>query len=263
MNHTPPKSLAGLLDFRVYRELLLLLGALGLVLAGVGVYGAGLPVWGGTLVFLGVIAVPVGLKLWDDFSRLGVVATMLSALLMLQGFHLLEHTVQMMQFYLFGRPPILSQGLISSLNIEWVHFLWNVFVLSITIFLLRKGLRGLWGWALLFWSTAHTLEHTYLLLRYLQMQVELSALGLSGFQVTQALPGILGRDGWLAENNLCTSVPGLTTLPRVAIHFLWNLGETGLLLLAAHAQLSRLIPNSGRSVPHGEVLAPPTGRSSS
>ncbi|GIW23903.1 hypothetical protein [Meiothermus sp.] len=241
MSPIPPKSLAGLLSFRIYRELLLLLGALGLVLAGVGVYGAGLPVWGGTLVFLGVVAVPVGLKWWDDFRRLGAAAFVLSALLMLQGFHFLEHTVQMVQYYLFNRPPILSQGLISSLNVEWVHFLWNVFVLSMMVFLLRRGLRGFWGWALLGWTTAHTLEHTYLLLRYLQLQAELGALGLSGFQVAQALPGILGRDGWLAENNLCTGVPGLTTLPRVAIHFLWNLGETGLLLLAAHTQLARLI----------------------
>lgn len=241
MSPSKPKSLVDLISFRVYQELFLLSGALGLVLAGVGVYGAGLPIWGGTLVFLGVIAVPVGLKWWDDFTRLGAAALVLSVLITLQGFHLLEHTLQMAQFYVLGRPPILSQGLISSLNIEWVHFLWNVFVLVLTVFLLRCGLRGFWGWALLFWSMAHTLEHTYLLLRYLQLQVELSALGLTGYQVTQALPGILGRDGWLAENNLCTGLPGFTTLPRVAIHFLWNLGETTLLLMSAHTGLSRLV----------------------
>ena len=237
----PRPNLVSLLSFRKHRELNLLFLGIALVLAGAAVYWAGLPIWGGTITFLGVIALPVGLKWWDDFTRLGAAACVLSALLMLQAFHFTEHTVQMVQFYLLNRPPIFSQGLISSLNVEWVHFTWNVIVLVLTVYLVRNGMGGFWGWALLIWTTAHTLEHTYMLVRYLQMQAEMNALGLSGFAVSQTLPGILGRDGLLAENNLCTSVPGLTTLPRVAIHFIWNLGETTLLLAAAHLTLPRLI----------------------
>lgn len=236
-----PGNLIDLLSFRNRRALALLGAAIGLVLAGGGVYGAGLPIWGGTLIFLGTVVVPVGLKWWDDFVRLGTAACVLSALLMLQAFHFTEHSVQMVQYYLLDRPPALSQGLISSLNIEWVHFSWNLIVLALTVYLVGKGMRGWWAWALLAWTTLHTLEHAYLLLRYLQMSRELSTLGLPGFGVAQALPGILGRDGWLAENNLCSSIPGLTTLPRVAIHFIWNLGETTLLLIAAQVSLARLI----------------------
>lgn len=237
----PSLSLIKLLSFRDRRALFLMALGVGLVLAGFAVYRVGMPIWGGTLLVLGVLAAPVGLKWGDDIRKLGIAAGVLSALLMLQAFHFSEHTVQMIQYYLLGRPPALAQGLISSLNIEWVHFIWNLIVLALTVYLFRKGMRGVWGWALLIWTAAHTLEHTYLLIRYLQMTQELNALGLSGFPVSQALPGILGRDGLLAENGLCSSIPGLTTLPRVAIHFNWNLGETILLLLAAHFGLSNLL----------------------
>jgi hypothetical protein len=200
-----------------------------------------MPIWGGTLIVLGTLAAPVGLKWGDDIRKLGMAAGVLSALLMLQAFHFSEHAIQMVQFYWLNRPPALAQGLISSLNIEWVHFIWNVIVLALTVYLFRHGMRGIFGWALLIWTTLHTLEHTYMLVRYLSLTSELKALGLSGFPVSQTLPGILGRDGLLAENGLCGSIPGLTTLPRVAIHFIWNLGETLLLLGAAHFGLSHLI----------------------
>lgn len=234
-------NLFRLLSFRTRRDLALLFAAIGLVLAGAGVYWAGFPIWGGTITFLGVIAVPVGLKWWDDFVRLGVAAGVLSALLMLQSFHFLEHAVQMVQYYLFNRPPALSQGLISSLNVEWVHVIWNSIVLVLTIYLMRKGLAGFWGWVLVIWTTAHTMEHLFLLVRYLQMLQEVKALGLPTYSVVQALPGFFGRDGWLSESGLCGQIWGLTTLPRVAIHFFWNLGETSLLLVAAQVNLSRLI----------------------
>jgi len=234
-------KLAELLSFRTRRDLALLCGAVGLVLAGGAVLGAGMPVWGGTLMFLGSIAVPVGLKWWDDFTRLGAAACVLSALLLLQGFHFVEHGTQMVQYYLLNLPPAQSQGLISALNVEWVHFIWNVIVLICTVFLLRRGMRGFWGWALLVWTTAHTLEHLYLLVRYLEISSELARLGLPAYSVAQVLPGVLGRDGWLAESGICGQIPGLTTLPRVAIHFGWNLGETLLLVAAAHRNLTRLM----------------------
>ncbi len=50
----------------------------------------------------------------------------------------------------------------------------------------------------------------------------------------QGLPGILGRDGWLAYSGLCGRIPGLTTASRIDVHFWWNTGEIVLLLLASH-----------------------------
>jgi len=54
----------------------------------------------------------------------------------------------------------------------------------------------------------------------------------------QGLPGIIGRDGWLARSPLtqgtflCT-LPGITTAMRLDVHFWWNIIETTLLLGAA------------------------------
>jgi hypothetical protein len=75
-----------------------------------------------------------------------------------------------------------------------------------------------------------------LFIRYLQLQRELWEIGVPPFAVSQALPGVLGRDGFLAKELLCR-VPGFTTAPRVAIHFWWNLGELTLLLPAANVFL--------------------------
>ena len=92
------------------------------------------------------------------------------------------------------------------------------------------------------WISLHTLEHTYMLLHYLHVAAEVSALGLPQFSAEQVLPGVLGRDGWLANNILlCRGIPGLTTLPRVAIHFYWNVGEMTLLLLAARESIPKMI----------------------
>jgi hypothetical protein len=61
----------------------------------------------------------------------------------------------------------------------------------------------------------------------------------------QGLPGVLGRDGWLARSQatqgtfLCR-LPGVTTANRLDVHFWWNMGEIGLLLIAADRFLRRL-----------------------
>jgi hypothetical protein len=166
----------------------------------------------------------------------------LSVLLALQGFHTIEHIVQLLQFYVFDQAPVNSQGLISSLDVEWVHFIWNWLAWAAVAYLVAKGMRGLWGWPLLAWITAHSIEHTFMLLNYLHVAAELGQLGLPIFGAAQVLPGFLGRDGWLATNlTFCRNMIGLTTLPRVAIHFWWNFGEMALLLLAAKESLPKLI----------------------
>lgn len=53
---------------------------------------------------------------------------------------------------------------------------------------------------------------------------------------------ILGRDGWLATNLPSSRlIPGLASLPRVMIHFNWNLGEMALLLLSGRSSLPALL----------------------
>ena len=244
MNATliPKTSLIDLLRLRGRTTLIAFAACIGFLVAGVAVTRAGLPIWGGTILFLGVIAVPVSLKWRDDLVTLGTAACVLSVLLALQGFHTLEHIIQLSQFYIFDRPGIQAQGLISSLNVEWVHFFWNWMAWGLVVYLFTHGMKGVWSYPLMVWITLHTLEHTYMLLHYLHVANEVGALGLPQFSAEQVLPGILGRDGWLANNLLiCRGIPGLTTLPRVAIHFYWNVGEMTLLLLAARESFPKMI----------------------
>lgn len=245
MSLRPVSSTIGLLDLARLRSRTVLFfaaAALGLLVSGYVVTRSGMPVWGGTLLFLGAVAVPAGLKWRDDFVAWGPAVTVLSVLLALQGFHTVEHVVQVAQFYVLGQPGIRSQGLISSLNIEWVHFIWNWVAAAGVYFVFARGMRGFWGWALLLWVTAHSLEHTLMLVRYLGMKQSVFALTMDCFPVGQALPGILGRDGWLATHlPMLRAIPGLASLPRVMIHFNWNVGEMTFLLLAARAGLPRLL----------------------
>jgi hypothetical protein len=75
----------------------------------------------------------------------------------------------------------------------------------------------------------------------LQVLDELNSLGVTKL-TAQGLPGILGRDGWLARSEftqgtfLC-SLPVLTTVVRLDVHFGWNMIEMALLLPAAHVFL--------------------------
>ena len=82
------------------------------------------------------------------------------------------------------------------------------------------------------------------MVRYLQVLVEMGRFGLPTFTVAQALPGVLGRNGWLALSelaDLCGRIPGLITAPRSVIHFWWNMGEVTLLLLAAWGYSQTLV----------------------
>lgn len=220
----------------------LLIGLAVAVIVGAFILGRGsLPLWAVTSLAVAIVLVPASLKWRDDARHWGLAAALLSMLLALQGFHFVEHAVQLVQFYLLDRPGAGSQGLISALNVEWVHFSWNWLVMIVLVFLFSKGLRNVWMYLLLTWATLHSLEHTYMLIRYLQVSAELSALGQPAFEVSQTLPGVLGRNGWLALSSWCGRIPGLTTAPRVLVHFWWNFGEVALLLLAAWRGAPKLL----------------------
>lgn len=130
----------------------------------------------------------------------------------LQGLHALEHAAQLLQLYLLDWPVGRSLDIISA-NVEWLHLVWNVGVLAGLLLLLRAGMCSPWTWVLIGYALLHTAEHTYLFVRYLAVLREAEALGLRGYSVAQALPGVLGRDGWLALQPWCGRIPGLTTAP--------------------------------------------------
>jgi hypothetical protein len=173
----------------------------------------------------------------------GAGVALLALLLVAQAGHSVEHVVQLAQVYLLDLPGVASQGFLVVANVEWVHALWSSGVALGAIALLAFGLRTPWAWLLLLWSLAHAGEHGYLLFRALQVQAAMADLGVPAASAVQALPGILGRDGWLATSpfaSWCSSVPGLVTAPRPVVHFVWNAGEM-LLLVAAAGGWRRLL----------------------
>lgn len=244
-----PRTLGELLDpgrWTTHVVVTLVVGTIvGSALAGARIA----PVWGAALVGLAVAAIPWGLKWRDDAVRYGAGAATLSAMIVLQGLHSIEHVVQVVQLYLLDLPAGRALGVISSANVEWVHLTWNLLVLAGVAFVMHHGLRTPWAWILLAWACAHTFEHAYLYVQHLRVVAKAQELGLSPLSVVQALPGVLGRDGWLASQSWCGRIAGVTTAPRAVIHFVWNAGEMALLLVAAR-----------RGWPSPSILAPSAGR---
>jgi hypothetical protein len=242
----PHFPLLTLLHPREQTRAVVLLLSLGIVLWGIVVSAAGLPIWGATTIVLGLLLIP-GIQKWRaDRMRYGSTIMVLSILVAMQGFHSIEHVVQWIQYHWMRWQPFRSSGLISALNAEWVHFIWNWAVVFVVLYLVWSGMRNPVAWVLLVWTIAHASEHTYMMVRYLQLKHELGVLGVPEVSA-QGLPGILGRDGWLArspvtQDTFLCRLPGLTTTTRLDVHFWWNTGETLLLLIAAHLFLRRRLP---------------------
>lgn len=235
----------------------------GIVLSTVLVFSHILPLWLATMLVLSALLYPMVQKWRDDLQRFGRPAMVLSILLALQGFHMVEHLAQWTEYHILQWQPRDSSGLLSAANVEIVHFVWNWAVLITELYLIRAGMRGWWAFLLVAWTTAHTLEHTYLLQQYLRRLSELRAQSAS-LAFAQGLPGVIGQNGWLAtapatENTFLCTLPVLTTAIRLDVHFWWNIGETVLLLPAAHVYVRQLLADAPASVAVA-ASAPQTSR---
>ena len=232
--------LLSLLNPRALTRWVLVSGVIGLALAAVGLL-MGLEGWVATVIALAAL-LPIGLVKWrQDRVLYGPTAMGLSILLTAQGIHTIEHIVQWAQYHVLLWSARQATGLVSAANAEWVHFVWNWAVLVVVLILLKGGLRNVWMGVLIAVAVFHTIEHTYTFVRYLQILHELSALGVTNV-TAQGLPGIIGRDGWLARSPLTQgtfmcSLPGLTTAIRLDVHFWWNVIEMSLLMAAGHVFL--------------------------
>jgi hypothetical protein len=229
--------------------------AIGLAVSSVAYYFLRIPAWSITAIVL-LALMPVGVLKWrEDRRRYGATIMLLSIVLITQGVHTIEHIAQWLQYYVLLLPARQSTGLISAANSEWVHFVWNWAVLVVVLALMRGGMRNLPALLLLTVATAHAVEHTYLFVRHYQVLSELREIGV--LTVTaQGLPGIVGRDGWLARSSLtqgtfiCT-LPGLTTAMRLDVHFWWNLIEMGLLLAAGSVFLRSRLSSAPQTLASG------------
>ena len=233
-----------LIDPRELRRALLIAVALGITVALAGIAFFSLPLWQASVSAIAVV-LPVAVLKWRaDYRLYGTTVTVLCVLVMAQGFHGIEHLVQWFQYHILRWPSFVSSGLISAADAEWVHFAWNWAVLITVSWLVARGVRNPWSWLLLAWALAHTIEHTYMMARYLIVLQEFREMGVSGVGA-QGLPGIFGRDGWLATSPLTQDtflcrLPGVTTAVRLDVHFWWNIGETILLLLAANTFMAQV-----------------------
>lgn len=132
--------------------------------------------------------------------------------------HVVEHIVQVFQIHVLDMRAPDARGLLSPLDTEWVHFLWNDWILVAIALLLvaYPAIRSLWIAAA--FSTWHAIEHAYL---------------VSGYLVT----GLSGQPGLLAAGGL---IGGGLPLSRPDLHLLYNLAEVIPLLIAFRLALRGL-----------------------
>jgi hypothetical protein len=139
-------------------------------------------------------------------------------LLVTQSGHFLEHVAQMIQIHVLGLQGAAAQGIFGALNIEWVHFIWNIWVVVAAIALVIRFRDNPWLWFTTLFAGWHAIEHSYILWVYLQTRVA-------------GTPGLLSLGG---------VIHGGLPLVRPDLHFLYNLIETVPLVFAFFWQVRRM-----------------------
>jgi hypothetical protein len=181
------------------------LGRCGLASAAVvGVAAlASLPLW--ATVSAGLLAwAPVVRREAAWTSRHGAWLAFFILLTMTQAGHVGEHAAQLVQIHGLGLRGAQARGVFGALDIEWVHFFWNTWILGAVAALAWHYRHNRWLQAALIFAAWHEIEHVSLLATYL-------TTGLAG------TPGLLAQGGTLA---------GGLPLARPDLHFLYNLVET-------------------------------------
>lgn len=145
-----------------------------------------------------------------------------SLLAVAQTAHLLEHAAQMVQIHLLGLWGADARGIVGQLDVEWVHFLWNAWVVLALAVLLFRYRSNRWLVVAAAIAAWHLVEHDVILRSFL-------AAGIAG------TPGLLARGGL---------VGGGLPLSRPDLHFLYNFVETAPILVAYAVEVrsSRLGP---------------------
>ena len=137
-----------------------------------------------------------------------------------QTIHYSEHLIEVIQYNFLGDSYLSSIAIFSKLNIEWVHFLGDSFLIVATLFLLYKVPYNKWLWPAAIFGILHTAEHTFLLVNYLFSHVPGGAEGML------ASPGgfIFGGVG-LNRQDLHFIYNTLYTIPLVAA-LIWQLNHS-------------------------------------
>jgi hypothetical protein len=137
-------------------------------------------------------------------------------LVLTQSGHVMEHVAQMFQIHVLKLSGPKARGIFGALDIEWVHFLWNTWIIAAVLLLLYRFRRNPWLWVSLLIAGWHEAEHLIIMAKYL-------ATGRQG------TPGLLATGGAI----------GGGVLPRPDLHFLYNIVETAPLVGGFFYQLRR------------------------
>ncbi len=184
----------------------------------------GWPLWGIVLAALVPWAPVFSLNVAWTRCQYGWLA-LFYVLTVTQGGHFLEHVAQMVQIHLMDRTGPQARGVFGQLDIEWVHFAWNTWVLGAVLLLVYRFRHNLWLWATVLFATWHEIEHAVMLAVYLET-------GKAGD------PGLLAQGG-----RLFGGVPMI----RPDLHFLYNLIETIPLFIAFIVEFRRAGTPNGSS----------------
>src|SRR6266852_8278244 len=147
-------------------------------------------------------------------------------LVVTQGAHVLEHVAQMVQIHLLGLSGLQARGIFGMLDIEWVHFIWNSWVLLCAVLLVFLFRKNPWLWVLLVIAVWHEIEHVSIMSVFLRT-------GHVG------APGLLARGG---------AIGGGLPLSRPDLHVCYNLLEELVLIIAYLYQVQRL--TRSEEIPH-------------
>jgi len=190
-----------------------LLISAGVVLAAAA---AGAPIW---LVGL------LGTAPWLPLVTRSVVATWRVAgawlalyvvLAVSQTGHVMEHVVQVAQLRVLGLSGQHAHGVFGALDIEWVHFTWNAWVLAAVVVLLTGRASNRWLWIAAPLAGWHLVEHTFLIATYL-------ATGAAGSPGLLAMGGLLGNGLPVARPELHLFYNVLETIPLlIGLGWAWR-----------------------------------------
>jgi hypothetical protein len=143
--------------------------------------------------------------------------TLLSILAVSQSAHLIEHVTQMIQIHILGLSGPAARGVVGQLDIEWVHFIWNAWVLLALAILVPRFRGNWWLIGVTLFAGWHLIEHAMMIATYVRT-------------------GVVGSPGFLSAGGL---IGGGLPLARPDLHFLYNLAETIPLLIAWKVELDR------------------------
>lgn len=174
------------------------------------------PLWaialGGLLPWLPIFFIET-VWTYRHYSMLAVFYVLLITLL---G-HMSEHVAQMIQIHFLNLSGADARGIFGALDIEWVHFIFNTWILVAEIVLLRYFRQNPWLWAGVVIATWHGLEHAEIMWVYLTT-------------------GVVGTPGLLAQGGL---IGGGLPVTRPDLHFFYNVVETVPIIAGFAYQLRR------------------------